>query len=163
MRHSKSPIPKKLSLSLLVLVALVLGGCFDFMGEKIESDAVGSNGGADDAGAGTDVVQVTLSGNVGAVSNSSIIIRTADNATVWTGNSDLSVYSVAVSLSAADFPLVLQATNGSDLISGFSPEFEMPDVSRTTENAMSFQSLAGCIARWIVGELANICAGQSRI
>lgn len=77
-------------------------------------------------------VQVTLSGDVddGPVTQSNVSIQTADNETIWTGTSDgQAVYSANISVIPADYPLVLTATGGINLVTGISPEFELRSAS----------------------------------
>lgn len=101
------------------------------------------DGSGDDA---TPTAQVQIAGEVAAVSNSSIVATTADNQTVWSGQSDDQAdYEAVLALTDDDFPVELRARDGNDLVTGAAPDFELRgallDSSTRVSNLNAFSTL----------------------
>lgn len=79
-------------------------------------------------GGNGNMTQMTVTGDVGVsgVINSFIFVTTAKGATAWSGASSTNAdYAATMSLMSSDFPLTSRSFGGSDLVSGFSPDFDM--------------------------------------
>lgn len=119
----------KPGLIFILTFALTLAGCdLSFMGDEVDPGGTGSDGGGNNQGGNDDPMEVTVNGDVGVtgVTNSFIIVTKANGATAWSGrSSNNSDYSATMSVLSTDFPLTTLAFGGSDIVSGFSPDFNM--------------------------------------
>lgn len=117
-------------------VALLLGGCLE--------------GQPEDGGDGGPVIEVDLSGSVGdgPVVGATLTIRDNDDATVETLQSDAGAdYRVLIAAPDSAYPLTIEASGGTDLVTNTAPDFTMlgalaNPAARSVANVNPYSTLA---------------------
>lgn len=122
MRLAKLFASTKFRLALLAALAQMFTACSGSADSGFTTDA--DNPG----GTNNNMTQVTLTGSVddGPVTQSNVYVGTAGGETVWEGTTTgQAEYSATLMVTATEFPLILRATDGTDLVTNAAPEFDM--------------------------------------
>lgn len=150
----------------VVLCAFALAGCGD------ESDDDGSD---DSGGSGGDGASFSteLSGSVGdgPITDASLsVIASSGDVLATTTSNGLAEYSVEFETHDSDFPLVIEAVDGLDLVTNLPPEFRLESVAASPDadavaNLTPFSTLAVATAREMNGGLdaANVDAAVDAV
>ncbi len=119
--------PRILRLCLIVPgIFLVLGGCLETTAEDSVAEAT------------VPERQITLSGSVGdgPVVGAAIVVTSADQQVLAEFESTMQGgYSVALEVTDAEFPLIVEATGGTDLVTNLAPDFDLSGAALASNSA----------------------------
>ncbi|HEB86568.1 MAG TPA: carboxypeptidase regulatory-like domain-containing protein, partial [Gammaproteobacteria bacterium] len=155
----------------VIIISLFLSACGGGNGAGNKLSAIGATGTTGSGAPVNNNSSITLSGSVGdgPVSGATVVIKNASGKTLKSVSSDEHAkYSVTLEVNTNDYPLMIEASGGIDLVTSAAPDFTLysvvTDPSERIANLNPFTTMIVKTAEFMRGGLtpANIKIATSK-